>query len=118
MSFRDNKSTVLFRNNDEQIVISKEMVEQIYRYKEMEYLKEDAEKQLNDFIYGYQYTCNGEYIKKCEDSFYKKYNITAEAAFDHIENLAEEFKYNQDCNSPDNDTWQNLIENYFEDNKS
>lgn len=74
--------------------------EQIFRIKELEYLIEDAKRQIADYMDRYE-----------QDS--DEYRILSSITEDEYERFAKIFRYDHDCNVADNDQWENIIDEYL-----
>lgn len=79
-------------------VMTEDQIEAAYRYQEHQYLIEDAKNQLE---------LNADWI---EDRYGYSYNEIIGVA----EELGKRFEESCDCNIPENETWNAVIEEYFE----
>lgn len=80
------------------IVVNKQN-EEIFRMLQNEYLKQDAERQAEEFL---------------EANERVLYEFTSE----DYENLVERFERSQSCNVPENSTWQEVIFEYMKEKHS
>lgn len=78
--------------------MTEDQIEAAYRYQEHQYLIEDAKNQLE---------LNADWI---EDRYGYSYNEIIGVA----EELGKRFEESCDCNIPENETWNAVIEEYFE----
>ena len=78
-------------------VMTEDQIEAAYRYQEHQYLIEDAKNQLE---------LNADWI---EDRYGYSYDEISGVA----EELGKRFEESCDCNIPENETWNAVIEEYF-----
>lgn len=78
--------------------MTEDQIEAAYRYQEHQYLIEDAKNQLE---------LNADWI---ED----RYGYSYDKIIGVAEELGKRFEESCDCNIPENETWNAVIEEYFE----
>lgn len=78
--------------------MTEDQIEAAYRYQEHQYLIEDAKNQLE---------LNADWI---ED----RYGCSYDEIIGVAEKLAKRFEESYDCSIPENETWNAVIEEYFE----
>lgn len=78
--------------------MTEDQIEAAYRYQEHQYLIEDAKNQLE---------LNADWI---ED----RYGYSYDEIIGIAEELAKRFEESFDCSIPENETWNAVIEEYFE----
>lgn len=78
-------------------VMNEDQIEAAYRYQEHQYLIEDAKNQLE---------LNADWI---ED----RYGYSYDEIIGVAEELGKRFEESCDCNIPENETWNAVIEEYF-----
>lgn len=78
-------------------VMTEDQIEAAYRYQEHQYLIEDAKNQLE---------LNADWI---ED----RYGYSYDKIIGVAEELGKRFEESCDCNIPENETWNAVIEEYF-----
>lgn len=99
------------------IELTDEELEKAFRFRDKQYMKDDAKRQLLDYfgldIDDYDEDELGD-VQKVIDEKGGTFNLEELADNDSVlEYLVEMFSEDQDCNAAENDTWQNIIEDYL-----
>lgn len=99
-----------FNGKPRQIRLTEEEIERVFRYQDMRYMMEDAKNHLSAYV---------DFDEENEDlkaQFKEEYGIDFDELIndeDVLEYLAERFSDEQDCNEPENITWEYVIDNYL-----
>lgn len=94
----DNNILVVSAATGASYVMNEDQIEAAYRYQEHQYLIEDAKNQLE---------LNADWI---ED----RYGYSYDEIIGVAEELGKRFEESCDCNISENETWNAVIEEYFE----
>lgn len=99
------------------IELTNEELEKAFRFRDKEYMKEDARRQFFDYFgldvddyYEEELENVQEKIDKNGGKF--KFRVLANDN-ETLEYLVSEFSENQDCNAAENDVWQNVIRDFL-----
>jgi len=96
--------------------MTEEEIEAAYRYKERQYRKEDALRQLNQFIFDEDDPeDDGSSIEEKKRWFECIYLITYEEAREMLDDFVDTFEDFADCNVDENQTWHDAIEEVLEE---
>ena len=91
-------------------------IEAAYRYKERQYRKEDALRQLNQFIFDEDDPeSDGASVEEKKRWFECIYLITYEEACEMLDDFVDTFEDFTDCNVDENQTWHDAIEEVLEE---
>lgn len=114
------RSAVCFEYNGKKYTMTRDEIEAAYRYQEHKYLLEDAERQLDIFIFGYEVDDPDNLTELEQDDaeyFLNRYGLTYEDAKKYTEAFVDKFESSFDCNSDENSTWDNSIRWVLQDLK-
>ena len=95
-----------------EIELTESEIERVFRYQDMEYMKEDAKNHLLEYI-DYDDEDESDALKA---EFRERYNADFDDLInneDVLEMLADEFSDEQDCNVPENSTWEYVVQDYL-----
>lgn len=113
---------VHFEYGGKKYAMTEAEIEAAYRYKESQFRKEDAVRQLNYFVFGYDKPgFNGNpddaSVSEMEDiaDFECRYGISFADAQRLADSFEAEFCAIFDCNVPENDLWHTAIATVLED---
>lgn len=113
---------VRFEYDGKKYAMTEAEIEAAYRYKESQFRKEDAVRQLNYFVFGYDKPgFDGDpddaSVSELEDmaDFEERYGISFTAARGLADSFEAEFCVIFDCNVPENDLWHTAISTVLED---
>lgn len=116
------KDLVQFEYNGKKYAMTEDEIEAAYRYKESQFRKEDAVRQLNYFVFGYDkpgFDGNPDdaSVSEMEDmaDFEDRYGISFADAKGLADSFEAEFVAIIDCNVPENDLWHTAISTVLED---
>lgn len=108
---------VRFEYNGVKYAMTEAEIEAAYRYQESRYRKDDAKRQLDYFVFGYDkpgFDGNPDdaSVGELEDmaDFEERYGISYSAAKELVDSFEAEFYAIFDCNVPENDLWHTAIE--------
>ena len=96
------------------INLTEQEIERVFRYQDMEYMKEDARHHLLAYV---NYDEEDEELKA---EFKEEYGLDFDELInneDVLETLAENFSEEQDCNVTENSTWDDVIDKYLAEAK-
>ena len=110
---RENK--IEFEYNGKKYVMTEEELEAAYRYKERQYLKEDALRQLNDLVFDECEVDEDDEVESKKQRFESVYHITYEEACEMLDDFVDTFEDFADCNVDENQTWHNAIVEVLEE---
>ena len=99
------------------IELTDEELEKAFRFRDKQYMKDDAKRQLLDY-FGLDINDYDEdelkSVQKVIDEKGGTFDLKELSNDDNtLEYLVEMFSEDQDCNATENDTWQNIIEDYL-----
>lgn len=113
---------VHFEYDGKKYAMTEAEIEAAYRYRESQFRKEDAVRQLNYFVFGYDKPgFNGNpddaSASEMEDmaDFEERYGISFVDAKGLADSFEAEFYAIFDCNVPENDLWHTAIATVLED---
>lgn len=113
---------VHFEYDGKKYAMTEAEIEAAYRYKESQFRKEDAVRQLNYFVFGYDKPgFSGDpddaSVSEMEDitDFECRYGISFADAQRLADSFEAEFCAIFDCNVPENDLWHTAIATVLED---
>ena len=106
-----------FGGNRYVIELTNEELEKAFRFRDKEYMKEDARRQFFDY-FGLDvddyYEEELENVQEKIDKNGGKFKFRVLANDDEtLEYFVSEFSENQDCNAAENDIWQNVIRDFL-----
>lgn len=108
---------VRFEYNGVKYAMTEAEIEAAYRYQESRYRKDDAKRQLDYFVFGYDKlgfdgNPDNASVGELEDmaDFEERYGISYSAAKELVDSFEAEFYAIFDCNVPENDLWHTAIE--------
>lgn len=108
-----NEVKKTFRYMDVMYSMTPKEIEAAYRYQERQYRLQDAALQVERFVYGVDRSeLNPEEIEAAEKNFIKNYHRSPVFDAQELADLVDEFEECADCNIPENDMWQAIIERY------
>lgn len=106
-----------FGGNRYVIELTNEELEKAFRHRDKEYMKEDARRQFFDFFgldvddyYEEEIEAVQEDIDERNGGFSFRFLANDNET---LEYLVSEFSENQDCNTAENDIWQNIIRDFL-----
>lgn len=110
---------VEFEHNGKKYAMTEEEIEAAYRYKERQYRREDALRQLNYLVFD-QFEVDEEDgeedgIGSRKRWFESVYHITYEKACEMLDDFVDTFEDFADCNVDENQTWHDAIEEVLEE---
>lgn len=110
-SVNDKVSITRIVNGHEcSICLTWEEIERVFRYQDMEYMKEDARYHLMAYV---DHDEEGEELKA---EFKERFGLDFDELInneDELETLANDFSEEQDCNVDENSTWDYVIDEYL-----
>lgn len=111
-----NNKKIEFEFGGKTYSMTEEEIEVAYRYKERQYLKEDALRQLNQFIFNEDEPVDeGASVEEKKRWFECIYHITYEKAREMLDDFVDTFEDFADCNVDENQTWHDAIEEVLEE---
>lgn len=94
--------------------LTPKMEEYIYRKKQREYRLNDAERQLTYFFFGSEDPEDDELVAFEKENGFSFESMVSKSSEHYICNLlVDMFEDAFDCNCAENDTWQAVIQEYF-----
>ena len=89
----------MYIDDAEKVVSNKKLtpyeIELVYRLKENDYRLDDAQRHVEDL--------------------WPEGGVGYDICMDGLQDIVDRFQENQDCNEPENDTWDNVIREYLEE---
>ena len=106
-----------FNGKPRQIVLTDREIEAIFRYRDLQYAKEDAKRHILMRV-GYEYEEIDDVEEDVKEKFEKEFGISLETLIsddEALEYLCERFSDEIDCNRPENDIWDEIVVEYLDE---
>lgn len=120
ITMEDWPEVVHFEHDGVKYAMTEKEIEAAYRYREHQYRLEDAKRQLNIVIFGYD-DADPEDPEFSDDlkRFEQQYSTSYEEAVapDALEEYLRRYESRFDCNQSENDQWEAAIVAALEDTK-
>lgn len=84
--------------------MTEDQIEAAYRYQEAHYREMDAKRFIDERL---------EWLDGDKNAFEKEYGVSYDDAIEDIDYLASRFMDEFDCNVPENETWDEVLGEYF-----
>lgn len=102
---------VTFTHEGKFFVMTEEAMEAAYRVMEMKHLREDAERQVEIFLYGCtKDSLSDEEIASAAAEFAANFHVTEANLKNHIDDIVGAFLMKTDCLVPESETWADAID--------
>lgn len=90
--------------------MTEKQIEAAFRYQQMQYRRQDAKCQLDEFIYGGDPDEIKTIDREMSELYFKEqYGMNAADAYKKIDQIVWRFDGDDSCNVDENTTWQNAI---------
>lgn len=84
--------------------MTEDQIEAAYRYQEEHYREMDAKRFIDERL---------EWVDGDKDVFEKEYGVSYNDVIEDIDYLASRFMGKFDCNVPENEIWNEVLDEYF-----
>lgn len=90
--------------------MSEDQLEAAYRFRQMQYLQQDAKNHLDLFIFGDdpEQMTNFD-LEYQANAFMEKYHMETIEAYALVDKIVAQFEHDSDCNLDENSQWENAI---------
>ena len=102
---------ITFEHEGKFFSMTEEAMDAAYRVMEMKHLREDAERQVEIFLYGCEKDClPDEEVASAAAEFAANFHVTEADLKNHIDDIVSAFFMKMDCGVPENETWADAID--------
>lgn len=102
--------TVTFSHLGKEYTMTKEEIEAAYRYQQSAYALEDAARNFDAFVFGWNADPDALDAKDKIEDFEAEYGVGYSAACAHLKDMEERFFDKYDCGQSEDDMWVDAIE--------